>query len=41
MEEMLIVYDGVECDGLCLCEDIMAELDIEDLDDIEDEEIID
>ena len=41
IEEMVIVYDGVECDGSCLCEDIMNELDIEDLDDIEDEKIVD
>ena len=26
IEEMTIVYDGVECDGSCLCEDIMMEL---------------
>lgn len=39
IEEMTIVYDGAECDGSCLCEDIMEELGIEDLDDIQDEEI--
>lgn len=39
IEEMVIVYDGAECDGSCLCEDIMAELGIDDLDDIEDEEV--
>ena len=39
IEEMIIVYDGTECDGSCLCEDIMMELDIDDLDDIEDEEV--
>lgn len=39
IEEMTIVYDGVECDGSCLCEDIMMELGIDDLDDIEDEEV--
>lgn len=37
MEEMTIVYDGAECDGSCLCNDIMEELGINDLDDIENE----
>lgn len=36
MEEMTIVYDGAECDGSCLCDDIMEEVGINDLDDIED-----
>ena len=36
IEEMTVVYDGAECDGNCLCEDIMEELGIDDLDDIED-----
>lgn len=35
IEEMVITYDGAECDGSCLCEDIMEELGIDDLDDIE------
>lgn len=35
IEEMVIMYDGTECDGSCLCEDIMEELGIDDLDDIE------
>ena len=39
IEEMTIVYDGAECDGSCLCEDIMEELGIDDLDDIADEKI--
>lgn len=39
IEEMTVIYDGAECDGSCLCEDIMEELGIEDLDDIQDEEI--
>lgn len=39
IKEMTIIYDGAECDGSCLCEDIMEELGIDDLDDIQDEEI--
>lgn len=39
IEKMNIVYDGAECDGSCLCNDIMLELGIDDLDDIQDEEI--
>lgn len=39
IEEMTVIYDGAECDGSCLCEDIMEELGIEDLDDIQEEEI--
>ena len=39
IEEMIVVYDGAECDGSCLCEDIMAELGIDDLDDLEYEEV--
>lgn len=39
IEEMIIIYDGAECDGSCLCEDIMEELGVDDLDDIQDEEI--
>lgn len=35
IEEMVIVYDGAECDGSSLCEDIMDELGIDNLDDIE------
>lgn len=37
--EMTVIYDGAECDGSCLCDDIMEELRIDDLDDIQDEEI--
>lgn len=37
IEEMTVMYDGAECDGSCLCDDIMEELGIEDLDDIENE----
>lgn len=37
IEEITIVYDGAECDGSCLCDDIMEELGIDDLDDIENE----
>lgn len=37
IEEMTVVYDGAECDGSCLCDDIMEELGIDDLDDIENE----
>lgn len=39
IEEMTVIYDGAECDGSCLCEDIMEELGVDDLDDIQDEEI--
>ena len=39
IERMTIIYDGAECDGSCLCEDIMAELEIDDLDDLEYEEV--
>lgn len=39
IEEMTVIYDGAECDGSCLCDDIMEELGIDDLDDIQDEEI--
>lgn len=39
IEEMQIIYDGAECDGTCLCEDIMAELGIDDLDELEEEKI--
>lgn len=38
IEEMIIMYDGTECDGSCLCEDIMCELGIYDLDEVDDEE---
>lgn len=38
INEMTVVYDGVECDGNCLKEDIMAELEINDLDELEYEE---
>lgn len=34
---MVITYDGAECDGSCLCEDIMEELGVDDLVDIESE----
>lgn len=37
IEEITVIYDGAECDGSCLCEDIMEELGIDDLDDIADE----
>ena len=39
IERMTIIYDGAECDGDCLCNDIMCELGIYDLDEIKDEEI--
>ena len=39
IERMTIIYDGAECDGSCLCEDIMAELEIDNLDDLEYEEV--
>lgn len=39
IETMILVYDGAECDGSCLCNDIMCELDIYDLDELEDEEV--
>ena len=39
IERMTIIYDGAECDGSCLCEDIMAELEIDNLDDLEDEQV--
>ena len=39
IEQMTVIYDGAECDGSCLCDDIMEELGIDDLDDIQDEEI--
>lgn len=35
IEEMVITYDDAECDGSCLCDDIMIELGIDDLDDLE------
>ena len=37
IEEMTVMYDGAECDGSCLCDDIMDELGIDSLEDIEDE----
>ena len=37
IEEMTVIYDGTECDGSCLCDDIMEELGIDSLEDIEDE----
>lgn len=37
IEEMTVMYDGAECDGSCLCDDIMEELGIDSLEDIEDE----
>ena len=39
IEEMTVIYDGAECDGTCLCDDIMDELGIDSLEDIKDEEI--
>ena len=39
IERMTLIYDGAECDGSCLCEDIMEELEIDDLDDLEYEEV--
>lgn len=39
IEEMTIIYDGAECDGSCLRDDIMEELGIDSLEDIKDEEI--
>lgn len=39
IEEMTIAYDGVWCDGSCLCDDIMDELGIDSLYEIEDEEV--
>lgn len=39
IEEMTIIYDGAECDGSCLCDDIMDELRVDSLEDINDEEI--
>lgn len=30
------MYDGAECDGSCLCDDILDELGIDSLEDIED-----
>ena len=29
IEEMTVIYDGTECDGSCLCDDIMEELGID------------
>lgn len=37
IEEMTAIYDGTECNGSCLCDDIMEELGIDSLEDIEDE----
>ena len=31
IERMTVIYDGAECDGSCLCDDIMCELGIYDL----------
>lgn len=39
IEEMTVMYDGAECDGSCLCDDIMEELGIDSLEDIEDEKL--
>ena len=39
IEEMTVIYDGAECDGSCLCDDIMDELGIDSLEDIEDEKL--
>ena len=39
IEKMTVVYDGAECDGSCLCDDIMCELGIYDLDELEYEEV--
>lgn len=39
MDEIVIIYDGAECDGSCLRDDIMAELGIDDLDELEEEQI--
>lgn len=39
IERMIVIYDGAECDGSCLCEDIMCELGIYNLDELKDEEI--
>lgn len=39
INKMTIVYDGAECDGSCLKDDIMAELGIDDLDELEEEQI--
>lgn len=39
IERMTVIYDGAECDGSCLCNDIMCELGIYNLDELEDEEI--
>ncbi len=33
------MYDGAECDGSCLCDDIMDELGIYSLEDIEYEKL--
>lgn len=38
IEDMIIKYDGCECDGSCLCDDIMNELGIYDLDDVKEED---
>ena len=35
IEEMTIIYDGVESDGSCLCKDIMDDLVIDSFDDID------
>lgn len=37
IEEMTVIYDRTECNGSCLCDDIMEELGIDSLEDIEDE----
>ena len=39
IERMIVIYDDAECDGSCLCNDIMCELGIYNLDELEDEEI--
>lgn len=39
INEMTIIYDGAECDGSCLKDDIMIELGIDDLNELEDETI--
>ena len=37
IEEMTVIYDGTECNGSRLCDDIMEGLGIDTSEDIEDE----